>query len=106
MRTFLTTGGLLGTLAGRLRDAAALLRPGGGIRPPAGRGWAAAPGAEVLGRRVRAGPATGTYSLPGLGKAEAEAVLDWLESAGCRTLEARYVEGEGFTVRWHPPGPA
>jgi CheY-like chemotaxis protein len=41
-------------------------------------------------------------SRSGLGKAEAEALLDWLESNGFQGLEGCYEEGVGFTVRWRP----
>jgi hypothetical protein len=36
----------------------------------------------------------------GLGKAEAEALLDWLEAAGNRSGEVR-LAGETFIVSWY-----
>jgi hypothetical protein len=54
---------------------------------------------EKVRQRVQT-DAEGWASVPALTKAEAEALLDWLEARGCGTRELSYQEGQGFTVRW------
>jgi CheY-like chemotaxis protein len=54
---------------------------------------------DVVGSQVKRGP---TEAVSGLNKAEAEALLDWLETWGCSALEAA-VADETFTVRWAWP---
>src|SRR5437763_6389160 len=51
---------------------------------------------DVAGRQGKRGP---TEEASGLSKAQAEALLDWLEASGCSALEGS-VEDDGFTVRW------
>jgi hypothetical protein len=46
--------------------------------------------------------AEGWAAVPGLTKAEAEALLDWLEAKGCDSRELSYQDEQGFTVRWRP----
>jgi hypothetical protein len=41
--------------------------------------------------------------VAGLSKADAEALLDWLEAHGCRERALLWVEGKGFTVRYVRP---
>jgi hypothetical protein len=71
-------------------------------RPPARTGRATwTPAFQfLLGKRVTVDRATGWCTVFELGKAEAEALLDWLEAAGNRSGEARLVDG-AFSVRWH-----
>jgi hypothetical protein len=51
----------------------------------------AAAGGEALRRSAR---------NPGLTRAEAENLLDWLEANGRRQPELGYEEGMGFVVHW------
>jgi len=45
--------------------------------------------------------AAGWERCPGLTKAEAELLLDWLEAHGYPQREVHW-ESEGITVRWRP----
>ena len=47
--------------------------------------------------------APGRQAVTGLSKAQAEALLDWLEGHRCGNLEATWEEGEGITVRFEAP---
>jgi|SRR6516225_366406 hypothetical protein len=56
---------------------------------------------EKLRQHTEAQP-EGWFRLCGLGRSEAEQLLDWLENQAVRERELTFDEQGGFTVRWRP----